>query len=78
MVIGPNFKRHVVRKEKKGIMVSVGLQVQLEIRGNMVHEVCKACKVYKAIEVQVVLMEKMVKKAKKEIRETREILVPPV
>ena len=38
VVIGPSFKRHVVKKENKASVVSVGLQAQLENKEKRVLE----------------------------------------
>merc|ERR1711937_843678 len=63
VVIGSNFKRHVVKKENKASVVCVGLQAQLEHKDNRVLEACEVCKVQQVSKVQVALMEKTVKKA---------------
>merc|ERR1711937_497077 len=75
VVIGSNFKRHVVKKENKASVVCVGLQAQLEHKDNRVLEACKVCKVQQVCKVQVAPMEKTVKKAIRGIREIREIRV---
>merc|ERR1711937_140802 len=73
VVIGSNFKRHVVKKENKASVVCVGLQAQLEHKDNRVLEACKVCKVQQVCKVQVALMEKTVKKAIRAIKGIREI-----
>ena len=87
VVIGPNFKHRVVKKEKRVTVVSVELQVQMGNKDKWVLEVCKGYKVLKAnkvckvrldlkeYKVQLVLMAKTANAASKATRVIKEIKV---